>query len=98
MNLPRLVPAVIVTLLLQTSFMHAAKTASCTFDTFSAPSGYSFSQVEGVSDDGTVVGQLVDTKTQQYVAFTRSAGGALPSTPPRNHQAHGCTDATAAVT
>jgi hypothetical protein len=77
MNLPRLVPAVIVTLLLQTSFVHAAKTASCTFDTFSAPSGYSFSQVEGVSDDGTVVGQLVDTKTQQYVAFTRSAGGAF---------------------
>jgi hypothetical protein len=75
MNLPRLVPAVIVTLLLQSSVMQAAKNASCTFDTFSAPSGYSFSQVQGVSDDGTVVGQLIDNKTLQYVAFMRSQSG-----------------------
>src|SRR5580658_10266821 len=75
MNLPRLVPAVIVTLLLQSSVMQAAKNASCTFDTFSAPSGYSFSQVQGVSDDGTVVGQLIDNKTLQYVAFLRSQSG-----------------------
>ena len=51
--------------------MHAAKTASCTFDTFSAPSGYTLNTVQGVSDDGTVVGQLIDNKTQEYVAFTR---------------------------
>jgi hypothetical protein len=75
MSLPRLVPAVIVTLLLHLGVMHAAQQASCTFDTFSAPSGYSFSQVQGVSDDGTVVGQLVDNKTQAFVAFTRSASG-----------------------
>jgi hypothetical protein len=75
MNLPRFVPAIVVTLLLHSSVMHAAQTASCTFDTFTAPSGYSFSQVQGVSDDGTVVGQLIDTKTQQFVAFTRSASG-----------------------
>jgi uncharacterized membrane protein len=75
MKFLRLVPAVIGTLLLQSSLMHAAKTASCTFDTFSAPSGYSFSQVQGVSDDGTVVGQLIDNKTLQYVAFMRSQSG-----------------------
>ncbi|MFZ1130759.1 MAG: hypothetical protein WAN38_08305, partial [Terriglobales bacterium] len=56
--------------------MHAAKNASCTFETFSAPSGYSLSMVNGVSDDGTVVGQLVDNNAQQFVAFTRSPGGA----------------------
>ncbi len=77
MNLPRLVPAAIVALLLHSSLMHAAQTASCIFDTFSAPSGYSFSQVNGVSDDGTVVGQLSDNNTLQLVAFTRSAGGVI---------------------
>jgi uncharacterized membrane protein len=75
MNLPRFVAAIVVTLFLVSSVMHAAKPASCTFDTFSAPSGYSFSQVNGVSDDGTVVGQLIDSSTQQSVAFTRSASG-----------------------
>src|SRR5271157_3148840 len=75
MNLPRSVLVVIVTLLLHSSVMHAAKQASCTFDTFSAPSGYSLSQVDGVSDDGTVIGQLVDNNTQQFVGFTRSASG-----------------------
>jgi len=75
MKFLRLVPAVIGTLLLQSSLMHAAKTASCTFDTFSAPSGYSFSQVQGVSNDGTVVGQLINSKTLQYVAFMRSQSG-----------------------
>ncbi len=49
--------------------------ASCNFNTFSAPSGYTLSEVNGVSDDGTVVGQLVDNKTLESVAFTYSASG-----------------------
>src|SRR5258708_17342327 len=75
MAFPRSFSAVIVTLLLCAGTMRASQQAACTFDTFPPPSGYSFSQVQGVSDDGTVVGQLVDNKTQQWVAFTRSAGG-----------------------
>jgi len=75
MGLRRFALAIIATIVLPTAAMHAAKTASCTFDTFSAPSGYSLSMVQGVSDDGTVVGQLIDNKTQQYVAFTRSSSG-----------------------
>ena len=67
--------AVIVTFLLQTAVLHAAQNATCTFSTFSAPSGYSFNTVQGVSDDGTVVGQLLDNSTQQSVAFVRSASG-----------------------
>jgi hypothetical protein len=77
MGLPHFVPAIVVTLLLQSAVMHAAQQASCIFDTFSAPSGYSLSQVNGVGDDGTVVGQLIDSHTQQYVAFTRSASGVI---------------------
>jgi uncharacterized membrane protein len=77
MNLPRLAPAAFVALLLHSSLMYAAQTASCIFDTFSAPSGYSLSQVNGVSDDGTVVGQLGDNNTLQLVAFTRSASGVI---------------------
>src|SRR6266852_7665097 len=69
--------AVMVMLFLSTGAIQAVQTANCTFDTFSAPTGYSFSQVEGISDDGTVVGQLVDNKTQQWMAFTRSPGGAF---------------------
>jgi len=75
MGLRHSISAIIVTLLLPSAVMHAAKQASCTFDTFPAPSGYSFSQVQGVSDDGTVVGQLIDNNTQQFVAFTRSGPG-----------------------
>jgi hypothetical protein len=77
MNLPRSVAAAIFALLLHSSVMHAAQTASCIFDTFSAPPGFSFSQVQGVSDDGTVVGQLLDNNTLQLVAFTRSASGVI---------------------
>ncbi len=69
--------AIAVALLVQSVVSHAAQTASCTFDTFSAPSGYTLSMVEGVSDDGTVVGQLINNKTQAYVSFTRSASGAF---------------------
>ena len=75
MNLPRSIPAVIVTFFLYSASLQAAKTASCTFTTFSAPSGYTLSLVNGVTDDGTVMGQLVDNKTLKYVAFTYSASG-----------------------
>ncbi len=77
MNFSRSVPALIVTLLLHAVGTHAAQQASCTFDTFSAPPGYTFSQVQGVSDDGTVVGQLIDNKTLQFMAFKRSASGVI---------------------
>lgn len=68
---------VTVTRLLCAGAMHASEQASCTFDTFSAPSGYTFSQVNGVSDDGTVVGQLVDNGSKRFVAFQRSSGGII---------------------
>ncbi|MBZ5549376.1 MAG: hypothetical protein LAO22_15695 [Acidobacteriia bacterium] len=53
----------------------AATQASCTFTTFAAPSGYMLSAVDGVSDDGTVVGQLENKTTLALVAFTRTPGG-----------------------
>jgi len=77
MSFRRFALAIVITLLLQSAVMHAATTASCTFDTFAAPSGYSFSLVGGVSDDGTVVGQLLNNSTQQSEAFTRSASGVI---------------------
>src|SRR5258708_3100766 len=77
MGLPRSVSAIVVTLLFHPAIIRPADRPLCTFDTFSAPSGYSLSQVNGVSDDGTVVGQLIDNKTQQFVAFQRSASGVI---------------------
>ncbi len=73
----RSVSAIIITLFACSAALQAAQTASCTFSTFAAPAGYTFSEVNGVSDDGTVVGQLVDNKTLQFVAFSRSSGGAF---------------------
>jgi hypothetical protein len=64
-----------ITLFLPITLHAAAQTASCSFTTFSAPAGYSLSVVNGVTDDGVVVGQLVDNNTQQMVAFTYSAKG-----------------------
>ncbi len=56
--------------------MHAAvPTASCTFTTFSAPAGYSLGSVNGVTDEGTVFGQLVNNSTQLTAGFTYSAKG-----------------------
>jgi len=74
MGLPRLASTLAITLFLLSSLMYA-QNATCTFETFTAPSGYTFSQVQGVSDDGTVVGQLVDGKTQKSVGFMRSPSG-----------------------
>jgi hypothetical protein len=75
MNLPRSIPAVIVTLCLHAALMHATQTASCTFSTFSAPSAYTLNAVNGIADDGTVVGVLTDNKTLAPVAFSYSANG-----------------------
>ncbi|HTC90928.1 MAG TPA: hypothetical protein VK686_21635, partial [Bryobacteraceae bacterium] len=75
MSLPRLVSGVIVTFLLHSALMFATQTASCTFDTFSAPSGYTLSTVDGVGDDGTVVGQLLDNKTLELMGFSYSSSG-----------------------
>ena len=54
-----------------------AKQASCTFDTFTVPSQYTLNAVQGIGDDGTVVGQLVDNKTQHPVGFMRSPSGTI---------------------
>lgn len=53
----------------------AANQANCTFTTFTAPPGYKFAQVNGVGDDGTVVGQLEDKSSGVLIAFSRSATG-----------------------
>ena len=74
MVFPRLTPAIIITLILQSALVHAAD-AICKFTTFTAPTGYTFSQINGVADDGTVLGQLLNSKTQQLVAFMRSPSG-----------------------
>ncbi len=55
----------------------AGKTASCTFDTFSVPSGYSLEAVEGIGDDGTVVGQVTNNDTLVSSGFLRSPQGTL---------------------
>jgi hypothetical protein len=78
MNLPRSVAAAVITaMLLLCSTAMFATNASCSFETFSAPSGYTLNLVNGISDDGTVVGQLIDNKTQAFVAFTLSPSGAF---------------------
>jgi probable HAF family extracellular repeat protein len=64
---------VLLGLWLPSSF--AATTASCAFTTFSAPAGYAFLEVDGVSDDGAVVGQLQNTSTLAQVAFIRTIDG-----------------------
>jgi uncharacterized membrane protein len=74
MGLPRLSSAVVLLLLLFSSIMHG-QNASCAFEVFSAPSGYTFGLVGGVSDDGTVVGQLVNNKTLKSEGFMRSPSG-----------------------
>ena len=55
--------------------LRAANKASCTFDTFDAPSGYTLNTVQGIADDGTVVGQMIENKSQNLVGFMRSASG-----------------------
>lgn len=77
MSLPRFAYAMVIAAAFVSSpaVLHAAETASCTFNTFSAPSGYLLSAVNGVTDEGVVVGQLIDNQTQALVGFTYSSGG-----------------------
>jgi hypothetical protein len=67
---------IVLSLLALSTALHAKK-ASCTFDTFSVPSQYSLSTVQGIGDDGTVVGQLIDNKTQLLVGFLRAPNGTV---------------------
>jgi uncharacterized membrane protein len=76
MKIQRSLPAVVVALSMS-ALLHAATQASCTFETFSAPEGYTLSQVQGISDDGTVVGQLVNKQSLRFIAFKRSASGTI---------------------
>ena len=55
--------------------LQAASNADCVFETFPAPPGYTLSQVQGVDDEGAVVGQVVNNKSLKFVAFRRSSRG-----------------------
>jgi len=71
-------PTMLASLVCLISFpavLYAGTKASCTFDTFDVPSGYTLSAVEGIADDGTVVGQLVVNQTQALVGFMRTQSG-----------------------
>ena len=81
MRLPR---ASFASLLSLSAASFAANQASCSFTTFSAPAGYSLAQVNGVSDDGTVVGQLEHNNSGAFVAFSRSAAGKFTLFAPPN--------------
>jgi hypothetical protein len=74
MRFPRAAFATLALLFVLSIVSYAGNQASCTFTTFSAPAGYSLAQVNGVSDDGTVVGQLEDN-SGKFVAFSRTASG-----------------------
>jgi uncharacterized membrane protein len=76
MNFPRSILAVMASLFALPLALHATQ-ASCTFTTFPAPSGYLLAQVNGVADDGTVVGQLENKNTGDLVAFARAANGGV---------------------
>lgn len=75
MRFPRAVFGLLVSLIVLSAVSFAANQASCTFSTFSAPSGYALAQVNEITDDGTVVGQLEDDKSGAFVGFSRSADG-----------------------
>ena len=77
MNFPRSFTSISVALLATSFLAHAAMQASCTFETFAAPSGYTLSQVQGINDEGTVVGQVVNNTSMKFVAFTRSSSGVI---------------------
>ena len=75
MPLPRAAVGVLAAVLSVPFAARAANQASCTFTTFEAPQGYALAQVNDVSDDGTVVGQVEDNTNGAFVAFSRSAAG-----------------------
>jgi hypothetical protein len=67
--------AISLCLLATAAVCSASNQASCTFNTFLAPAGYTFVEVNDVTDDGTVVGQVEDLNSGAFVAFSRSAEG-----------------------
>jgi hypothetical protein len=75
MRPPRAAFELFVLLFALAAVSSAANQASCTFNTFPAPQGYVYAQVNDVTDDGTVVGQLEDGKSGAFVAFSHSADG-----------------------
>ena len=76
MGLPRSIFAVLVVFLSLSATLFATQ-ASCTFETFTVPQQYTLSSVQGVADDGTVVGQVIDNKTLLPMGFMRSAAGTV---------------------
>ena len=74
MALPRYALVVCCVLISLCSSLCAVN-AKCTFDTFTAPAGYTLNSVLGIADDGTVVGQLIDNDSGNLVGFMRSASG-----------------------
>ena len=74
MGFPRSVFAALISLLSFSAALHAAK-ASCTFDTFTVPSKYTLIAVQGIADDGTVVGQVQDNQSLALLGFMRSPTG-----------------------
>lgn len=75
MRFPRAAFGLTGLLLVLSAISVAANQASCTFTTFSAPSGYALAQVNDVNDLGTVVGQLEDQNSGAFVAFSRTSDG-----------------------
>src|SRR5258707_8374928 len=75
MRLPRARFGPFVSLLLLSTVSYAGNQAACTFTTFSAPAGYAFAQVNDVTDNGTVVGQVEDKNSGAFVAFSRTVDG-----------------------
>lgn len=65
----------VAVLLVALSLLSSATQASCAFTTFHAPAGYTFSEVDGIGDDGTVVGQLQNSTTLALVGFMHAPGG-----------------------
>lgn len=75
MGRTRAAVGLLVLLLSNSVASFAANQASCTFTTFTAPAPYSLAQVNDITDDGTVVGQVEDLNSGAFVAFSRSASG-----------------------
>jgi len=75
MRFPRAAFGMFISLFALSAISFAGNQASCTFTTFSAPMGYAFSQVNDVTDNGTVVGQVEDHNSGAFVAFSRTADG-----------------------
>ena len=79
MRLPSAAFGRFVVLVALSAVAAAANQASCTFTTFSAPAGYDLSQVNDVTDDGTVVRQLEGVEPQSAGTSRKLAASASPA-------------------